>query len=143
MGTALSQDRGLAGSLSAAPPPRGLLGLPFIRSSQGTGLLTWPPAVTSGLCPHSPLPSGVLEKSTDKDRPAVEKAKMLYRSCMNKSEWAPGSLSARPRLPGGALGVCRKGVQLRALCREPQHPLGPVQGLSHPQQETNPREGPW
>ncbi|XP_048639734.1 membrane metallo-endopeptidase-like 1 isoform X5 [Marmota marmota marmota] len=28
---------------------------------------------------------GVLEKSTDKDRPAVEKAKMLYRSCMNKS----------------------------------------------------------
>ncbi|KAM5160835.1 membrane metallo-endopeptidase-like 1 [Callospermophilus lateralis] len=28
---------------------------------------------------------GVLEKSTDKDRPAVEKAKMLYRSCMNES----------------------------------------------------------
>ncbi|XP_008575569.1 PREDICTED: membrane metallo-endopeptidase-like 1, partial [Galeopterus variegatus] len=28
----------------------------------------------------------VLENSTTKDRPAVEKAKMLYRSCMNESE---------------------------------------------------------
>ncbi|XP_073937647.1 membrane metallo-endopeptidase-like 1 isoform X3 [Castor canadensis] len=28
---------------------------------------------------------GVLEKSSAKDRPAVEKAKMLYRSCMNES----------------------------------------------------------
>uniref|UniRef100_A0A8D2AFB6 Membrane metalloendopeptidase like 1 n=1 Tax=Sciurus vulgaris TaxID=55149 RepID=A0A8D2AFB6_SCIVU len=28
---------------------------------------------------------GVLEKPTAKDRPAVEKAKMLYRSCMNES----------------------------------------------------------
>uniref|UniRef100_A0A8C6BT79 Membrane metalloendopeptidase like 1 n=1 Tax=Monodon monoceros TaxID=40151 RepID=A0A8C6BT79_MONMO len=29
---------------------------------------------------------GVLENSTTKDRPAVQKAKMLYRSCMNESE---------------------------------------------------------
>ncbi|XP_057412968.1 membrane metallo-endopeptidase-like 1 isoform X1 [Balaenoptera acutorostrata] len=29
---------------------------------------------------------GLLENSTTKDRPAVQKAKMLYRSCMNESE---------------------------------------------------------
>lgn len=34
----------------------------------------------------SPLSTGVLEDSSLKDRPAVEKAKTLYRSCMNESE---------------------------------------------------------
>lgn len=34
----------------------------------------------------SPLPTGVLEDSSLKDRPAVEKAKILYRSCMNESK---------------------------------------------------------
>ncbi|KAM8954868.1 membrane metallo-endopeptidase-like 1 isoform 6-T7 [Lycaon pictus] len=33
----------------------------------------------------SPLPAGVLENATTQDRPAVQKAKMLYRSCMNQS----------------------------------------------------------
>ncbi|EHH49479.1 hypothetical protein EGM_00142 [Macaca fascicularis] len=33
--------------------------------------------------------SAVLENSTAKDRPAVEKARTLYRSCMNQSEWGP------------------------------------------------------
>ncbi|XP_077747656.1 membrane metallo-endopeptidase-like 1 isoform X9 [Canis aureus] len=39
----------------------------------------------SGLHPASPLPAGVLENATTQDRPAVQKAKMLYRSCMNQS----------------------------------------------------------
>lgn len=45
------------------------------------------PAVTSTSVKLSPLPTGVLEDSDVKDRPAVEKAKILYRSCMNESEW--------------------------------------------------------
>ena len=32
----------------------------------------------------------MLENSTTKDRPAVQKAKVLYRSCMNESEWPMG-----------------------------------------------------
>ncbi|XP_052572726.1 membrane metallo-endopeptidase-like 1 isoform X4 [Peromyscus californicus insignis] len=43
------------------------------------------PAVTSTSVKLSPLPTGVLEDSDVKDRPAVEKAKILYRSCMNES----------------------------------------------------------
>lgn len=44
------------------------------------------PAVTSTSVKLSPLSTGVLEDSSLKDRPAVEKAKTLYRSCMNESE---------------------------------------------------------
>lgn len=56
------------------------------------------PSSHVGLRPAFSWPTGVLENSTSKDRPAVQKAKMLYRSCMNESEcgvppaqqgWAP------------------------------------------------------
>lgn len=44
------------------------------------------PSSHVGLRPTFSWPTGVLENSTSKDRPAVQKAKMLYRSCMNESE---------------------------------------------------------
>uniref|UniRef100_A0A8B9YJV5 Membrane metalloendopeptidase like 1 n=2 Tax=Bos mutus grunniens TaxID=30521 RepID=A0A8B9YJV5_BOSMU len=40
----------------------------------------------------------VLENSTTKDRPAVQKAKMLYRSCMNESEWPIEKRDSQPLL---------------------------------------------
>uniref|UniRef100_A0A2K5C2B8 Membrane metalloendopeptidase like 1 n=1 Tax=Aotus nancymaae TaxID=37293 RepID=A0A2K5C2B8_AOTNA len=43
----------------------------------------------------------VLENSTAKDRPAVEKAKTLYRSCMNESEWGSGPGSWAEHRPTG------------------------------------------
>lgn len=46
-------------------------------------LLTW----ALNLCSAFSLPTGVLEDSSVQHRPAVEKAKTLYRSCMNQSEY--------------------------------------------------------
>ena len=69
--------------------PAGAGGPPLTKEGRVTpGPLTWlsrwPPQAS---VQPPPLPTGVLENSTAKDRPAVQKAKMLYRSCMNESEW--------------------------------------------------------
>lgn len=46
---------------------------------------------TFDLAPQlSPRPTGVLENPSSKDRPAVQKAKTLYRSCMDESERGGG-----------------------------------------------------
>lgn len=55
-----------------------------------------PPAPSSGLPPAFFWPTGVLENPTAEDRPAVRKAKTLYRSCMNESEWVGGVSSRGP-----------------------------------------------
>lgn len=69
--------------------PAGAEGPPLTKEGRvPPGPLTWlsrrPPQAS---VQPPPLPTGVLEDSTAKDRPAVQKAKMLYRSCMNESEW--------------------------------------------------------
>lgn len=89
------------------------------------------PAAPSGLCPVSPLPTGVLENSTTKDRPAVQKAKVLYHSCMNESEW-PKELPRQDPVPGphgpetehGGVGASPKSCRWE-LCAPPGWPPGP------------------
>lgn len=51
------------------------------------GCRRYDPTITPTSVQLFPVPTGVLEESNVKDRPAVEKAKTLYRSCMNESEW--------------------------------------------------------
>ncbi|KAB0399465.1 hypothetical protein E2I00_015774, partial [Balaenoptera physalus] len=80
---------------------------------------------------------GVLENSTTKDRPAVQKAKTLYRSCMNESEW-PMELPRQDPVPGprgpatghGGVGAAPNSCRWELCAPLPGHraqvPYGPL-----------------
>lgn len=85
-------------------------------------LLTRAPAVTSASIKLSPLPTGVLEDSSVRDRPAVEKAKTLYRSCMNESEsscllaQSAPSLHQHTETPWGVVRVVQDTYKVSLCC---------------------------
>ncbi|KAK2105690.1 hypothetical protein P7K49_015204 [Saguinus oedipus] len=149
-GTALGQELGLVVSRPFLLPPwsrvhRGegiraqQLGNALLPSAAGMwGPVTWPLQPRRASVPPSPVPTAVLENSTAKDRPAVEKAKTLYRSCMNESEWGSsgkGRGGDRGRLPCQGLSQPEdpmaaprvpSGLMPEGLCAAPHtQPLGP------------------